>query len=427
MQPRISPAVKSAVIEAWLKGMGRDAIADTEGIGGGTATNIIREWRGGLDGAVADELREFAVGLRKLKISAPRCALGARVASMMSSLGMHENDFQTFMSETYDHCLEVGLKPERVAYYLKQVLDLCDSMPLEQIPDHIEQQIARKQQLEEEIQTLQARELESRKRVDIAMKEVDVSLKDLNEFSEFKTEVNKQLGIRVVNFSAFVNTIKGVQQLGFDPKSIMAKVSYFEELEWGEQKLKVSIDSLAKSKNNLEKDCTGLQSEIDVRSLTISKYKELEDMGFGYKVQKLLWHRVREIGVANQMDPDEAVGKFLKDVEEQYDDKLGFESKLNNLKAEVQKNEPMTQFSMMFIIIYIVSILSAHLEDIQRLGEFRPLLRAGKGQDVPINELKFAVSRAIEIMVRRLPPIDRIVPVLNSAKVVLEETQNDII
>jgi len=193
MQPRISPAVKSAVIEAWLKGMGRDAIADTEGIGGGTATNIIREWRGGLDGAVADELREFAVGLRKLKISAPRCALGARVASMMGSLGMNENDFQTFMSETYDRCLEVGLKPERVAYYLKQVLDLCDSMPLEQIPDHIEQQIARKQQLEEEIQTLQARELESRKRVDIAMKEVDVSLKDLNEFSEFKTEVNKQL------------------------------------------------------------------------------------------------------------------------------------------------------------------------------------------------------------------------------------------
>jgi hypothetical protein len=331
------------------------------------------------------------------------------------------------MSETYDRCLEVGLRPERVVYYLKQVLDLCDSMPIEQIPDHIEQQITRKQQLEEEIQTLQARELEVKKQVDIAMKEVDVTLKDLNEFCDFKTELNRQLGIPVVNFSAFVNAIKGVQQLGYDPRSIMAKVSYFKELEWGEQKLKDSIDSLAKSKNNLEKDCIGLQSEIDVRSLTISKHKELEEMGFGYKVQKLLWHRVREIGVANQMDPDEAVGKFLKDVEEQYDDKLGFESKLNDLKAEVQKNEPMTQFSMMFIINYIVSILSAHLEDIQRLGEFRPLLRAGKGQDVPINELKFAVSRAIEIMVRRLLPIDRIVPVLNSAKVALEETQNDII
>jgi hypothetical protein len=56
-------------------------------------------------------------------------------------------------------------------------------------------------------------------------------------------------------------------------------------------------------------------------------------MGFGYKVQKLLCHRLREIGVANQMNPDEAVGKFLKDVGEQYGDKLGFETTLNNLKA----------------------------------------------------------------------------------------------
>jgi len=177
--------------------MGRDAIAETEGIGGGTVTNIIREWRSGLDDPVANELSEFAVALHKLKISAPRCALGARVASMMSGLGMHENDFQTFISETYDRCLGVGLKPERVAYYLKQVLGLCDLMPLEQIPDHIEQQITRKQQLEEEIQTLQARELESRKRVDVAVQDEGVSMNDLNEFSEFKTEVNKQLGIQL--------------------------------------------------------------------------------------------------------------------------------------------------------------------------------------------------------------------------------------
>ena len=133
----------------------------------------------------------------------------------------------------------------------------------------------------------------------------------------------------------------GVRQLGYDPKSIMAKVSYFEELQWGEEKLKDSINSLAKRKNNLEKECTFLQSDIDVHSLTISRYKELEDMGFGYKVQKLLRHRVREIGFANQMHPDEAVGKFLRDLEEQYDDKLGFESKLNNLKSEIQKNEQM--------------------------------------------------------------------------------------
>ena len=57
----------------------------------------------------------------------------------------------------------------------------------------------------------------------------------------------------------------------------------------------------------------------------LAKYKELEDMGFGLKEQKLLWYKVREIGGANQKSPKEAVQKFLKDVEEEYDAKLGFE------------------------------------------------------------------------------------------------------
>jgi hypothetical protein len=64
-----------------------------------------------------------------------------------------------------------------------------------------------------------------------------------------------------------------------------------------------------------------LESAIDLHSQTISKYRELEDMGFGLKEQKLLWHKVREIAVANQMNPDEAVQKFMRDEGEQYDKK----------------------------------------------------------------------------------------------------------
>ena len=64
-----------------------------------------------------------------------------------------------------------------------------------------------------------------------------------------------------------------------------------------------------------------MESAIDPHSQTISKYRELEDMGFGLKEQKLLWHKVREIAVANQMNPDEAVQKFMRDEGEQYDKK----------------------------------------------------------------------------------------------------------
>jgi outer membrane murein-binding lipoprotein Lpp len=60
-------------------------------------------------------------------------------------------------------------------------------------------------------------------------------------------------------------------------------------------------------------------------------------MGFGLKEFKFLWHTIREIAVANNIPQDEAVQKFLNDIDEQYDDKLGLGSKVDKLQTEVNK------------------------------------------------------------------------------------------
>jgi hypothetical protein len=53
-------------------------------------------------------------------------------------------------------------------------------------------------------------------------------------------------------------------------------------------------------------------------------------------------------------------------------------------------------------------------------------LRAAKGENVPVSELKSALLIGIEIMLRAHPPNDIVVKVLNSAKLTLEENFNDI-
>src|SRR5439155_10985225 len=140
-------------------------------------------------------------------------------------------------------CLRMDLKPERVAHYLKQVLDLCGSMPLEQIPDYIGLQVARKQRLEEEIQTLQARESEAKKRADIAMEAEAVTLIQLDQFSNFKRELNEH-GIPLVDVSMFAKTMSGVRRLGYDPQTIVSKVSDLELLEIVENNLKDRVEFL---------------------------------------------------------------------------------------------------------------------------------------------------------------------------------------
>ena len=58
-------------------------------------------------------------------------------------------------------------------------------------------------------------------------------------------------------------------------------------------------------------------------------------MEFGLEELKLLQNTINEIAVANNIPLNEAQRKFFKDIEEQYDKKLGFESKVQNLKCRI--------------------------------------------------------------------------------------------
>ena len=77
--------------------------------------------------------------------------------------------------------------------------------------------------------------------------------------------------------------------------------------------------------------------QISYSKLTMYNYNELFNMGLGLKELKQLLNIVKEIAIANKIDYFDVVPKFLKDIEEQYDDKLGFENTINNLKSEKEK------------------------------------------------------------------------------------------
>ena len=58
-------------------------------------------------------------------------------------------------------------------------------------------------------------------------------------------------------------------------------------------------------------------------------------MGFGLKELKQLRNTFNEIAYANNIPKDQVGQKFYNDIEEDYDDKLGFESKLKKLRSDI--------------------------------------------------------------------------------------------
>jgi hypothetical protein len=85
----------------------------------------------------------------------------------------------------------------------------------------------------------------------------------------------------------------------------------------------------------LKQECSTLEEHVKSYNQKLSIYDELQYMGFGLKELKLLRNTINEIAYANKIPTDQAQQKFYKDIEEEYDDKLGFELQLNKLQSEI--------------------------------------------------------------------------------------------
>ena len=336
MPLRIPGDVRAAVIRDWLNGKPRDTIARDNSLSAGSVTNIINDWRNDLTHPVADALRELGIMLRKSRITASQCALGFRLASIMTDLGVNEDAFRVFISEIYNHCKNIGLQPEFIAYNTKQILDLSGSIPLSQVPDYIQEKTNEKRKLEENITTLGDEELAAKASLHQALNEKKVSLAELEQFSDLKVELNK-LGISLEDVQHFVRIIQGVRQLGYSVDNIVRVVSNLEASSAIQAELEKSIRDLTVNERDLQEECDRLETRTSIHRQKLSESDQLRNMGFGLRELKLLSNTIREVSAENKISDELAVQKFFGDIEKNYDNKLGYETKLVGLKSEIDK------------------------------------------------------------------------------------------
>ena len=343
MPAKLPDNVKSLVIQQWLKGEQRDKIAANNGLSAGAVTNIVNNWRQYLGFAAADELRDLAVTLNKIGITPAHCAVGFRVAMIMNRLGVKEDSFESFMLDVYNRCKNLGLTPENIASYLTDLLEFSKSIPISKIPHYIDQKIQEKKKLEEEIERLkeQKEDLEGQKSaaedlLNAALQNEKATTAKLKWYTDLKAELGKS-GIPVDDILQLAKVANGIRQYGYDTEKVLNEFSNLESLQFQCQAFQGSIAKLKNQRDTLDRDCSFLQQMVSSHNQSLSTYNELEAMGFGLKELKFLRHTVREVTGANNIPLNEAVQKFLKDIDEQYDNKLGLESKVDKLQAEVNR------------------------------------------------------------------------------------------
>ena len=349
MSSKLPDHTKSLVIQQWLQGVQRDLIAANNGVSAGAVTNVVNEWRRGLGSAIIDDLRELGVTFRKVGITPAQCALGFRIAMMIAKLGVKkEDDLEPFILHVYNNCIDLGVSPDNVASHIKDLLEFSkntnnnNAVPLSQISDFIQQKTNEKKKLEQEIQTLKdeiktlnEEKLDSEHRRASALQNENMTAVELKSYSDLKEELG-QYGIPIHDVSKFAKAVLGISQKGYDVGKVIEEFSELESTRSNYWDYKNSIPDLKITYDGLNQEYSKLEQSVNSCKQKLSLNNELQAMGFGIKELKLLRNTIKEIADANNnIPPDQAQQKFYKDIEEQYDDKLGFESQLNKLRSEI--------------------------------------------------------------------------------------------
>lgn len=343
MPAKIPESLKFQIVQQWLQGKPRNNIAPASGISLGSVSNIVDEWRHNLGIPIANDLRDLAVILKQLNITPVQCADGFRAVSIMQRIGVALENIESFTLDTFNRCMLIGLSPENISVYLQDLIEFSkNGLPLSKISEYIQEKTDEKIKLETEIKGLRAQIAilkQDKEKYEFlrnqALQEKELTISDLQWYSNLRSELEKY-SMPINDISKFALLIDNLSQhSNYDVSQVIKEFSDLELLKKNVDMLQSELPILRNNINELEQQRQTVESFINLHRQTMSAYNDLKSMGFGLKELNFLYDTICEIGYENYIPLAKAVQKFLSDVEDQYDRKLGFEAKLEKLKNEL--------------------------------------------------------------------------------------------
>ena len=156
MPAAIPETIKSKVISQWLQGLRREIIARNNNISAGAISNIIKDWSIALGKPEADAFRELAKALNIAGLTPTQCAIGFRTMKLLSEQNIDSDAAAQLIGDTYKKCKEFEVTPSKFATSIKELVKISDDhhIQLHKIEEYIDEKIAKKKELEKELEDL---------------------------------------------------------------------------------------------------------------------------------------------------------------------------------------------------------------------------------------------------------------------------------
>jgi hypothetical protein len=231
MPAAIDTEVKRRVVNQWLSGDTRDRIAADNRIGAGTVSNIINEWKKGVEDSDYDSVRELAVHSKKEGFGLSHIASSTRLNNYIQKLGANQDQIESLIAN-----LANSPEPGKLIDVANQVahVSISESIPLADLETHVKQREEEVQRLEEEIKHKRA-----------ILESTNVDVQTISEYTHLKEELSKYR-LSTEDPTRLLSILRTIKKIGYEPNKIVARFSHIESLRQTEKGFKNNCKILEK-------------------------------------------------------------------------------------------------------------------------------------------------------------------------------------
>jgi hypothetical protein len=189
-----------------------------------------------------------------------------RLYNFIKKSGANEDQIESFIINCISSTSVEALSPEIIIDLVNQLFNISKSksIPLQQVPDYIQQKLQQKQKLDEQIKEAEA-----------VLQSKNVSIEAIDEYIHLNKELSKH-GISTKNMSKLLNVIKNMEQQGFDTKKIVAMARSIKSLKDSEKGLRNNCEMLAKRIDRY-KDTLPLVEKIKAMKISMVELLVFDD------------------------------------------------------------------------------------------------------------------------------------------------------
>ena len=157
-------------------------------------------------------------------------------------------------------------------------------------------------------------------------------------------------------FGAFANAVEDFKQYDFDVTNILTEYRNIDSLRNDIELTQNQVDTNKATRDALVIEVASLEERRNYNKQTIDTFNELQKIGIGLKELKLLSNIIMESAFANDFSVKDSVKKFFMDLEKHYDNKLGFEKKIEELKGQMNEIENQLPGYKQYLNLYIGAV-----------------------------------------------------------------------